>query len=104
MRVASPGCMLRWLSAEVNQHQQILRPTLPKRFVSRLQLIQPRFRLGDDVKTAQDNIPILGDLLRGIHPGTITALSTPAIWGAVVALLAMLIAAAFVISKRVKPE
>jgi len=62
------------------------------------------FRIGDDLKTAQNNIPILGDLLRGIHPGTITALSTPAIWGAIFALLLMLAIASFVIGKRVKPE
>jgi hypothetical protein len=68
------------------------------------QLAGAVFRLGDDLKAAQDNIPILGEFLRGIRPETIAAVSAPAIWGAVLALLLMLGLAAFVIGKRVKPE
>jgi len=62
------------------------------------------FRLGDDLKTAQDNIPVFGDMLRDIRAGTMTALNTPALWGASLALLLMLGAAALVLRKRVRPE
>ena len=62
------------------------------------------FRIGDDIKAAQDNIPILGDMLRQISARAIAALSTPAIGGALLALLVMLSLAAWVIGKRVKPE
>jgi len=62
------------------------------------------FRLGDDIKVAQNNIPILGNMLRDIRTETITALSAPAIWGALFALLLMLGVAVVVIVKRVKPE
>ena len=68
------------------------------------QLALAVFRLGDDLKTAQDNIPILGNMLRGIRAQTMAALNTPALWGAVVALLMMLGLAVFVIQRRVKPE
>jgi hypothetical protein len=62
------------------------------------------FRLGGDVKTAQDNIPILGDMLRNIPPRTLDALNAPAFWGAMLALLIMLALAAWVVSRRVRPE
>jgi len=62
------------------------------------------FRLGDDLKTAQDNIPVFGDMLRNIRAGTMSALNTPALWGAWLALLLMLGAAALVLRKRVRPE
>ena len=62
------------------------------------------FRLGDDLKIAQNNIPILGNLLRGIRAGTMAALNTPALWGSMLALLLMLGLAAVIIGKRVKPE
>jgi hypothetical protein len=62
------------------------------------------FRLGNDVKTAQDNIPILGDMLRGIPKATMENLNAPALWGALAALLFMLIGAALVIARRVRPE
>lgn len=62
------------------------------------------FRLGDDLKIAQDNIPIFGAMLRNIPQETMTALNSPHIGGAVVGLLLMVMAAAFVVSKRVKPE
>jgi len=68
------------------------------------QLRLATFRLGDDVKTAQDHIPILGNMLTEIPQKTMEALSAPAIWGAVVALLLMLAGAALVIHKRVRPE
>jgi hypothetical protein len=62
------------------------------------------FRLGDDLKIAQDNVPIFGEMLRNIRPDTMAALNNPALGGAVVGLLAMSILAATVVGKRVKPE
>jgi hypothetical protein len=62
------------------------------------------FHLGDDLKIAQDNIPIFGDMLRGVHPETISALQAPALWGAVGWSVAMLLAAIVVIYRKVKPE
>jgi len=62
------------------------------------------FRLGDDLKIAQDNIPVFGEMLRDIRAGTWSALNAPAIWGAALALSLMLGLAALVIGKRVKPE
>jgi hypothetical protein len=62
------------------------------------------FRLGDDLKTAQDNIPVLGDMLRGISAGAMAALNTPAVAGALLALTLMAGVAALIIRSRVKPE
>jgi hypothetical protein len=62
------------------------------------------FRIGDDLKTAQEDIPILGDMLRQISAQTMNALSNPAIGGALIAFFAVLAAAVWIISKRVKPE
>jgi ABC-2 type transport system permease protein len=62
------------------------------------------FRIGDDIRIAQDNIPVLGDMLRGIRPQAMAALNSPAIWGALAALLVMVGVAALLIQKRVKPE
>jgi ABC-2 type transport system permease protein len=62
------------------------------------------FRLGDEVKTAQDHIPILGDMLRNIPDKTMESLNSPTILGSVVALSLMLAAAAVIIRKRVRPE
>ena len=62
------------------------------------------FRIGDDLRIAQDNIPILGNMLRPISARTLENLSAPAIGGAVIALVLMLAAAAWVVAPRVKPE
>jgi hypothetical protein len=62
------------------------------------------FRLGNDVNTARDNIPILGDMLNGIPKKTMETLNHPTIWGAVAALLLMLAGVALIIRKRVRPE
>jgi ABC-2 type transport system permease protein len=62
------------------------------------------FRIGDDLRTAQDNIPILGNMLRQISARTLENLSAPALGGAGVALVLMLGAAAWVVALRVKPE
>jgi hypothetical protein len=62
------------------------------------------FRPWSDLSTAQDNIPILGNMLRGIRPETLTAIATPPIWSSLAALLLMVGAAGLVLIKRVKPE
>lgn len=62
------------------------------------------FQPANDLKIAQENIPVFGQMLRGIRPETWKALGSPAIGGAVVALLLMLGLAVFLIKKRVKPE
>lgn len=62
------------------------------------------FRLGDDLKIAQDNIPVLGAMLRNVRSGTLAALSTPATVGALVGIGIMAALAGLVIRKRVRPE
>jgi hypothetical protein len=62
------------------------------------------FRLGDDLKTAQDNVPILGQMLGGIKAETRDALNHPTLAGALAALALMLVAGALIIRQRVKPE
>jgi ABC-2 type transport system permease protein len=62
------------------------------------------FQPAEDLKIAQDNIPLLGNLLRNIRPETMAALNAPTIWGSIFALVLMLVLAGWVISKRVKPE
>jgi hypothetical protein len=62
------------------------------------------FRLGDDLKTARENIPMLGEMLRNIPPSTSYALDHPNWGGALVALVLMLVLAAWIISQRVSPE
>jgi hypothetical protein len=61
------------------------------------------FRLGDDLKIAQDNIPIFGNMLRDIRPETMGALNAPPIWGALLGLLVMAGIAAVVVNKRARP-
>jgi hypothetical protein len=62
------------------------------------------FHLGDDLKTAQDSIPIFGSMLGNISADTREALNNATIGGALVALAMMLILGAWIIRKRVKPE
>jgi hypothetical protein len=62
------------------------------------------FRLGNDLQTAQDNIPIFGQMLGGIRTETRDALTHPTLGGALAALALMLAAAAWIIRTRVKPE
>jgi hypothetical protein len=68
------------------------------------QLALAVFRLGDDLKIAQDNIPIFGSMLRNIRAETTAALNNPPIWGALLGLLLMAALAAIIVAKRVKPE
>ncbi len=62
------------------------------------------FRLGDDLKLARENIPVLGDMLRGVRSQTLAALNTPSLGGALLAFLVMLGLAVLLLRKRVKPE
>jgi hypothetical protein len=62
------------------------------------------FRLGDDLHLAENTIPILGNLLRGIRSQTLVNLDNPAIGGAIFGLAIMLAISTFIIAKRVKPE
>jgi hypothetical protein len=62
------------------------------------------FRLGDDLRIAQDNIPILGDMLHAVSASTRAALNNPNLGGALMGLAVMLAAAGVIISKRVTPE
>jgi len=68
------------------------------------QLAQGIFRLGDDLKLAQDTIPIFGEYLRTIHFGPTMAYNAPEFWSAVLGLAVMLGLAVWVIQKRVRPE
>jgi len=68
------------------------------------QLALAVFRLGDDLKIAQDNIPIFGSMLRNVRAETTAALNNPPIWGSLVGLLLMAAIAAIIVAKRVKPE
>lgn len=62
------------------------------------------FRPGNDIKIAQENIPVLGQLLGSIPPDTMTQLNEPTIWSAVIGLILMLGIAVTVIRRKVKPE
>jgi hypothetical protein len=62
------------------------------------------FRPAEDIRIAQENIPLLGDMLRNIRPETLAALGTPAFKGALIALLLMLLLAFLVVNKKVRPE
>ena len=68
------------------------------------QLALAIFEPGKDITIAQDNIPILGDMLRGIRPDTMSALNSPTTWGAVGWSVLMVILAMVILHKRVKPE
>ncbi|HWD17997.1 MAG TPA: hypothetical protein VHB20_01860 [Verrucomicrobiae bacterium] len=61
------------------------------------------FGLSKDLQTAQDNIPLLGGMLKNIRPETIAALNAPALTGSIVALALMVAASLWIISTRVKP-
>ncbi len=68
------------------------------------QLALAVFRLHDDVKLVQDNIPVLGDLLRNVRPETLEALRSPAITGSVIALILMMVVAGVILARKLKPE
>jgi hypothetical protein len=62
------------------------------------------FRLGDDLKIAQENIPIFGSMLGNIRAETMSALNAPTIWGALIGSLLMASISAVVVNKRARPE
>lgn len=62
------------------------------------------FRLGDEIRTSQDNIPLLGEMLRKIPEKTMDEISNPAVWSSVLALMLMLAVAAWILRRRVRPE
>jgi hypothetical protein len=68
------------------------------------QISKAIFSPATDVKIAQDNIPLLGDMLRNIKPEDMERFAAPALNGATVATVVMLLIAALIIRKRVKPE
>jgi hypothetical protein len=68
------------------------------------QIAMAIFRPANDIQIAQDNIPLLGDMLRNIKPETMVALGSPAFKGAIVALVVMALVSAIIIRRRVKPE
>jgi ABC-2 type transport system permease protein len=62
------------------------------------------FRLGEDVRLAQDNIPVFGQLLRGIRAETLNRLNDPDLGGAVVALVILLTLAVVILAIKVRPK
>ena len=62
------------------------------------------FRLNDDLKLAQDNIPVLGEMLKNVKPATFEALRNPATVGSIIALALMLMTAVIVLARKVKAE
>jgi len=68
------------------------------------QIALATFRVGENIKTARESLPVLGTMMQSIRPATLAALDTPNLAGTWLALAAMLLAAAWIILKRVKPE
>ena len=62
------------------------------------------FHPATDIIIAQDNIPLLGEMLRNIKPETMENLAAPSFSGATVATAIMLLIAGLIIHKKVKPE
>lgn len=62
------------------------------------------FRLGNDLTAAQENIPVFGQIFRGIDPQTVAAINEPPIGGALFGMAVMIAVAVSIIRKRVKPE
>jgi hypothetical protein len=62
------------------------------------------FRVGENITSAETSIPILGTMLQRIRPETMAALETPHLGGTIVALLIMVLLAAWIVHQRVKPE
>jgi len=62
------------------------------------------FRLGEDLKVARDNLPVFGQMLRGVRRQTMAALDQPELSGSLTALGIMLVLAVIMLHWRVKPE
>jgi ABC-2 type transport system permease protein len=67
------------------------------------QLALAIFRLGDDIKLAQDKIPVLGAMIR-IRPETLSTINSPSLWGSLLALGLMSSLALLVIHRKVRAE
>jgi hypothetical protein len=68
------------------------------------QLVLAIFRPGAELKLIEENIPIFSYLMSGIRNETIKALNAPAIGGAALAMLIMLVAVVVLLNKKVKPQ
>jgi ABC-type transport system involved in multi-copper enzyme maturation permease subunit len=68
------------------------------------QIALATFQLGRDLKTAEDSIPIFGDMLKHVPRETRAALDNPTLAGALLGLALMLLAAGLILRKRVAPE
>lgn len=68
------------------------------------QLALAIFRPGESLTLAQENIPMLGDMLRGIRSDTMSAFNTPTTAGAIGWSLVMIVLVALILRQRVKPE
>jgi ABC-2 type transport system permease protein len=62
------------------------------------------FRLGADLNTARENIPVFGEMLNHIPARTMETLNHPALAGAAGWSLAMIALALWVLNRRVRPE
>jgi ABC-2 type transport system permease protein len=62
------------------------------------------FHLGRELQTAQDSVPIFGEMLSHASQQTRDALNHPTLGGSVLGLALMLLAAGLIIRKRVVPE
>jgi ABC-2 type transport system permease protein len=68
------------------------------------QLALAVFRLGDNLNTARENTPVIGNMPRSARPQTLAELNAPTAWGAVFWLLGMVLLAALAVRRRVKPQ
>lgn len=68
------------------------------------QISAATFRLMNDLKLAQENVPLFGTLVRDIKPNLLSTWQNPDLTGAAFALGLMVIAAVIVVLRRVKPE
>jgi ABC-2 type transport system permease protein len=68
------------------------------------QIAAALFRLPNDLKLAQENIPFFGHLTRNIPADTMTTLNHPDLTGAGIVLGILLVAAAVLVTHRIKPE
>jgi hypothetical protein len=62
------------------------------------------FRLKNDLDLVKENIPVFGQLLRGVRRQTLMALQSPELAGAMIGLSVMLLVAALILAWRVRPE
>jgi hypothetical protein len=62
------------------------------------------FRIGRDLATALENIPVIGQVFAGVNRETIAALNQQTAGNSVVCLFLMLAGAAVILRNRVKPE